>query len=126
MRSAQSEHPGRFLLVDVDERETSMSALPAALASGEPQVVVRDGVVRTGRLARMATGTNLMPPAGVPWRLDSEQRDRLDNLALQTAPEATRPLAAGEVRLSVRAAGLNFRDVLSALGMYPGEAAPMG
>ncbi|ADI03771.1 type I modular polyketide synthase [Streptomyces bingchenggensis BCW-1] len=126
VRSAQSEHPGRFLLVDVDERETSMSALPAALASGEPQVVVRDGVVRTGRLARMATGANLMPPAGAPWRLDSGQRDRLDNLALQTAPEAARPLAAGEVRLSVHAAGLNFRDVLSALGMYPGEAAPMG
>ncbi|MEU0812574.1 beta-ketoacyl synthase N-terminal-like domain-containing protein, partial [Streptomyces sp. NPDC005970] len=126
VRSAQAEHPGRFLLVDVDQHETSMSALPAALASGEPQVVVRDGVVRTGRLARMATGAGLMPPAGAPWRLDSKQRDRLDNLALQASPEAARPLAAGEVRLSVRAAGLNFRDVLSALGMYPGEAGPMG
>ncbi|KOV67028.1 alcohol dehydrogenase catalytic domain-containing protein, partial [Streptomyces sp. MMG1121] len=33
-----------------------------------------------------------------------------------------RALAAGEVRIAVRAAGLNFRDVLIALGMYPGEA----
>ena len=31
-------------------------------------------------------------------------------------------LGVGEVRVGVRAAGLNFRDVLLALGMYPGEA----
>ena len=38
------------------------------------------------------------------------------------APEAAAPLAAGQVRVAVRAAGLNFRDVLIALGMYPGAA----
>src|SRR5262249_50314331 len=32
----------------------------------------------------------------------------------------------GQVRIAVRAAGLNFRDVLNALGMYPGEAGPLG
>ena len=35
-------------------------------------------------------------------------------------PQAAAPLAAGQVRVAVRAAGLNFRDVLIALGMYPG------
>ncbi|MEU9737553.1 MDR/SDR family oxidoreductase, partial [Streptomyces sp. NPDC048002] len=30
-------------------------------------------------------------------------------------------MAAGQVRVSVRAAGLNFRDVLISLGMYPGQ-----
>ncbi len=34
--------------------------------------------------------------------------------------------AAGEVEIRVRAAGLNFRDVLNALGMYPGDAGPLG
>ena len=34
------------------------------------------------------------------------------------------PLAAGQVRVAVRAAGLNFRDVLISLGMYPGEGVP--
>ncbi|GAA1069910.1 hypothetical protein GCM10009665_77660 [Kitasatospora nipponensis] len=38
------------------------------------------------------------------------------------APEADRPLGPGEVRLAVRAAGLNFRDVLITLGAYPGGA----
>ena len=32
------------------------------------------------------------------------------------------PLESGQVRISVRAAGVNFRDVLIGLGMYPGEA----
>ncbi|RQX59711.1 beta-ketoacyl synthase, partial [Micromonospora chalcea] len=31
-----------------------------------------------------------------------------------------------EVRVRVRAAGLNFRDVLNALGLYPGDAGPLG
>ncbi|WP_168723603.1 alcohol dehydrogenase catalytic domain-containing protein [Streptomyces sp. SS52] len=31
-----------------------------------------------------------------------------------------------QVRVEVRAAGLNFRDVLNALGMYPGEAGLLG
>ncbi|MFE9770069.1 MDR/SDR family oxidoreductase, partial [Streptomyces sp. NPDC005808] len=35
-------------------------------------------------------------------------------------------LAAGFVRVEVRAAGVNFRDVLNALGMYPGPEVPMG
>ena len=30
-------------------------------------------------------------------------------------------LAPDEVEIEVRAAGLNFRDVLDALGLYPGE-----
>ena len=41
-------------------------------------------------------------------------------------PEAEAPLGPGQVRVEVRAAGLNFRDVLNALGMYPGEAGPLG
>jgi polyketide synthase 12 len=36
------------------------------------------------------------------------------------------PLVGAQVRLRVVAAGLNFRDVLNALGMYPGEAGALG
>ncbi len=36
------------------------------------------------------------------------------------------PLGPGQVRVAVRAAGLNFRDVLNALGMYPGNAGLLG
>ena len=36
--------------------------------------------------------------------------------------EAAGPLGPGQVRIAVRAAGLNFRDALITLGMYPGAA----
>ena len=41
---------------------------------------------------------------------------RLDGVSLVAAPELSEPLAPGHVRVSVRAAGMNFRDVLIALG----------
>jgi polyketide synthase 12 len=62
-----------------------------------------------------------MPPVG-PWKLDASNRGTLESLALKPAPEALAPLEPGQVRIAVHAAGLNFRDVMSALGVYPGEA----
>jgi acyl transferase domain-containing protein/thioesterase domain-containing protein len=54
IRSAQSEHPERFVLADLDEDAASRAALPAALATGEPQVVIRAGAVLVPRLGRVA------------------------------------------------------------------------
>ncbi|MBE8517344.1 SDR family NAD(P)-dependent oxidoreductase [Amycolatopsis sp. H6(2020)] len=53
VRSAQAEYPGRFVLVDIDGQAASWRALPAALASGEPQLAVRDGRVHGLRLRRV-------------------------------------------------------------------------
>ncbi|MEU7935553.1 type I polyketide synthase, partial [Micromonospora echinofusca] len=50
LRSAQAEHPGRFLVVDVDDREHTPAALAGLLRTDEPQAAVRDGVVRVPRL----------------------------------------------------------------------------
>ncbi len=50
LRSAQSEHPGRIVLVDGDGDDRPLSA---ALASGEPQVVLRGGRVLAPRLTRV-------------------------------------------------------------------------
>src|SRR5207248_7132542 len=66
-------------------------------------------------------GGFLTPPSGETWRLGSGQKGALGDLSLIAAPEPA-PLAAGEVRVAVRAAGLNFRDVLIALNLYPGQA----
>ncbi|MEW1614265.1 MULTISPECIES: SDR family NAD(P)-dependent oxidoreductase [unclassified Streptomyces] len=43
IRSAQSEHPGRFALVDTDGRPESVRGIVRAAASGEPQTAVRAG-----------------------------------------------------------------------------------
>ncbi|WP_250280024.1 type I polyketide synthase [Frankia sp. Cppng1_Ct_nod] len=129
VRAAQSEHPDRVVLLDVDHHPDSLNALPAALATGEGQIALRDGEIRVPRLARhggrnsTALHDTLVPPPHAPaWRLDVTAPGTLDNLALVSHPEAGQPLAPGQVRIATRAAGVNFRDVLIALGVYPGEA----
>ncbi|WP_281896264.1 type I polyketide synthase [Micromonospora humidisoli] len=52
LRSAQAEHPGRFVLVDLDDRGDDL--LGVALATGEPQVAVRAGQLRVPRLTPLA------------------------------------------------------------------------
>ncbi len=58
LRSAQSEHPGRFALIDLDGSAESREALPAALAAGgeEPQLAVREGRLIAPRLAKADLG----------------------------------------------------------------------
>ena len=52
------------------------------------------------------------------------ERGTLDGLVLEAAE---RPVpGAGEAVVAVRATGLNFRDVLNVLGMYPGPAGSVG
>ncbi|HEV7868194.1 MAG TPA: SDR family NAD(P)-dependent oxidoreductase, partial [Chthoniobacteraceae bacterium] len=58
--------------------------------------------------------------SSVPLRLESRERGHLDTLRF--APFALPPCAPGEVLVDVKAAGMNFRDVLKALALYPGEA----
>nr|AUO14848.1 Malonyl CoA-acyl carrier protein transacylase [Amycolatopsis sp.] len=120
LRSAQFENPGRLALVDLDDEDPRSAALLGAVASGEPQLALRDGRALAARLARAGSGTLLQPPAEGDWRLDSTGRGTLQNLALvpNPLPETLEP---GTVRVAIRAAGMNFRDVLIGLGMYPGE-----
>ncbi|MBT2386230.1 type I polyketide synthase, partial [Streptomyces sp. ISL-11] len=66
VRSAQSEHPDRFVLVDQDGRGGSYDLLAAALASGEPQVAIRDGKAFVPRLARAAVAAPGGAAAGLP------------------------------------------------------------
>ncbi|WP_308258677.1 type I polyketide synthase [Saccharothrix obliqua] len=48
IRSAEAEHPGRFVLVDADDP----ARLGVALGTGEPQLAIRAGEVRVPRLTR--------------------------------------------------------------------------
>ncbi|MFC6612254.1 type I polyketide synthase [Amorphoplanes digitatis] len=61
VRSAQAEHPGRFGLVDLDPAGGA-DGLLAALGSDEPQLSLRGGDIRCGRLARAAAA-----PGGPAW-----------------------------------------------------------
>ncbi|WP_344469814.1 type I polyketide synthase, partial [Kitasatospora kazusensis] len=52
VRTAQSEQPDRFVLVDLDGSDASVAALPSAVSLGEPQLALRQGKVTVPRLAK--------------------------------------------------------------------------
>ncbi|HEY2237971.1 MAG TPA: SDR family NAD(P)-dependent oxidoreductase, partial [Streptosporangiaceae bacterium] len=122
-RSAQTENPGRFVLADLTAVPDagSVMALVTALRSGEPELAVRAGKAYGRRLVRPVPDPGFSSLAD-PWQLDVAERGTLDAFTAVPSPHAAGPLSAGEVRVAVRAAGVNFRDVLIGLGMYPGDA----
>lgn len=122
-------------LVDLDPNRTddwyssSSQSLAAELRSqtAENQVAYRSGKRLVARLVRdpallpVSPGEasqNLSVPAGRPYQLRITQAGSLD--ALRLVPVDRETPAAGQVEIEVHAAGLNFSDVLKALGLYPG------
>ncbi|MEW2619204.1 type I polyketide synthase [Streptomyces sp. NPDC048106] len=62
LRTAQTEHPGRLVLVDTDTAQPGPAAVLAAVATGEPQLALRAGTAYVPRLARVpAAGTAAEP-----------------------------------------------------------------
>ncbi|HEX3778341.1 MAG TPA: SDR family NAD(P)-dependent oxidoreductase, partial [Pseudonocardiaceae bacterium] len=127
VRSAQSANPGRFVLVDVDDSDIDLRAV---VATGESRLAVRHGVVLAAGRAPLVSGEGLLPSAGgVPWRLGSRQKGSLETLDLIACPDVFTPLTGHQVRVAVRAAGLNFRDLLdslNALGSFQDKVGWMG
>ncbi len=110
---AMPPDPAKFL--DVVDR----------LATTEPELGIRAGVLLAPRLREVArTGNEAATTTGSRSVLRTTVRGTLEGLVLVQEPR--RSPGAGEVEIAVRAAGLNFRDVMNALGMYPGDAGPLG
>jgi acyl transferase domain-containing protein/NADPH:quinone reductase-like Zn-dependent oxidoreductase/SAM-dependent methyltransferase len=88
-------------------------------AGAEDQIALRGGERFAARL--------VSPPqrsAVAPFELTCSDRGSLDGLVVRPAPR--REPQAGEVEIRVHATGLNFKDVLNVLGMYPGDPGPLG
>ncbi|WP_040699565.1 type I polyketide synthase [Nocardia vinacea] len=122
LRTAQSEHADRILVVDVDDWADYRRAVAVAVTIGdEPQLAVRRGAVHVPRLSRgMGDIVGASDLVGSPaWALTHFGKGTLtgDNLALVETPDELRALEPGQVRIALRAAGVNFRDVLITLGM---------
>ncbi|WP_407642935.1 type I polyketide synthase [Actinacidiphila yanglinensis] len=117
LRTAHTEYPGRIRRIDVDEHLDTQRALPAAMAADHSELVIRGGHGAVPRLVRATASPALAAPKDQPWRLALTFRGELDALSLAACPEVLRPLEPGEVRIAVRAGGLNFKSVLLELGM---------
>ncbi|AQA22618.1 phenolphthiocerol synthesis polyketide synthase type I Pks15/1 [Rhodococcus sp. MTM3W5.2] len=128
LRSAQTEFPGRIVLVDVDDWADIDRAVSAAATYDEPQLAMRRGAFRVPRLIRAGDDIVAGMARYPQWRLEVAGKGTVnsDNLFVAQWPEAGRPLSAGQVRIAVRAVGLNFRDALVTLGMYPDPDAGLG
>ena len=130
LRTAQAENPGQILLADVDDWAGADIAVAESTSRDESQLALRDGVCFAPRLVRTAVerigGAELIEAR--TWRLGILDKGTLDsrNVVLRPWPESDRSLAPGEVRIGVRCAGVNFRDVLITLGLYPDPGADVG
>jgi acyl transferase domain-containing protein/NADPH:quinone reductase-like Zn-dependent oxidoreductase/acyl carrier protein/SAM-dependent methyltransferase len=87
---------------------------------GERETAFRGEARYVQRLERGRPSVQQAIEPTVPLRLESRERGHLDTLRF--TPFALPPCAPGEVLIDVKAAGMNFRDVLKALALYPGEA----
>lgn len=86
----------------------------------EPEVLLRGVSVSGSRLA------SLSHTFVGPIQLQLHTRGAINNLVLRSQRLPPEALLAGQVEISVRAVGLNFRDVLNVLGQYPGDPGPPG
>lgn len=125
-RVVQSELPMlRTVLCDLDPADVpgSIAGLAQQLqqADHENQIAWRHGVRYA---ARLATAAEPQSQTRELLQLQIPQRGELSALSL--APVAAEQPRRGQIKIAVHATGLNFRDVLNALDMYPGDPGPLG
>jgi 8-amino-7-oxononanoate synthase/malonyl CoA-acyl carrier protein transacylase len=112
---------------DLDANNLNDLVADLCFPSPEDQIAYRQGNRYVARLAPhvvAAPSDRLVRPGHLPFQLKISDYGILDNLTLtplsRTAPKA------GEVEIQVYASGLNFRDVLNALGMLKAYLEEMG
>ncbi len=118
------EHPElRCVCVDLDPergvQDADMILSEIQHQAGEEQVGYRNGARYVPRLAPYT-----LPKRDGAKALQVMTPGILNSLSLQ-AVERPQP-GPGQIEIQVRATGLNFKDVLNVLGMYPGDAGPLG
>ncbi len=124
-RTVMQEQPElKCTLIDLEEEGGGVEEVVREVSANaeENQLAWRAGHRYVARLVRVKALDAL--PNSTDYQLRVRNQGTLDALCL--VPDE-RPIPnEGEVLIEVRASGLNFRDVLIALGRYPGKAGPLG
>lgn len=117
------EHPDlRCLRIDLDDQPESLDALVAELQqpTAEDQIALRGKDRYVARLLPL----HEKPTTTAPVQLKVKRFGSLDSLTLE--PLIRRAPRADEIEIAVHASGLNFRDVLHALGMLKEHLEKLG
>ncbi|MFF7994798.1 SDR family NAD(P)-dependent oxidoreductase [Kitasatospora xanthocidica] len=126
VRVLTHEHPElRATLVDADRADTGLHRLAAELLADPPEdeIALRGDTRHIARLSytplseteRATAVTRTVRYGADRFQLHAGRLGDLDALRLTTSPR--RAPGPGEVELRLHAAGVNFRDVLTAMGM---------
>ncbi|MET0792004.1 MAG: SDR family NAD(P)-dependent oxidoreductase, partial [Polyangiaceae bacterium] len=121
-----AEYPALSTLrVDLDSTARNDEATLLADTLQTPDAEDRVALRAAQRyVARLVGGTLAPTDETTPRRLEIDERGVLGNLKWREVPRL--PPGPNQVEIRVLATGLNFRDVLNALGMYPGDPGPLG
>ncbi|WP_030941052.1 beta-ketoacyl synthase N-terminal-like domain-containing protein, partial [Streptomyces sp. NRRL F-3307] len=142
VRSAQSEHPGRIVLVDVDDEPSSLRVLRSALTAGEEQLAVRGGEFLVPRLVRsvaedylrevpapdpsgtvVVSGDGDLAASAAAYFVSVHGARRL--LLFGTGEEVARSLAGTDAEVLIAEGTAADRDALAAaLALLPADRPP--
>ncbi len=130
VRALGLEHPElHATCLDLDSG-AGAEELPVLLAElqradAESHLAIRAGKRYVARLVHARPIAAVDAATSVSgWRLAHTRRGSLDRF--ERVPMQRRAPGSGEVEIDVHAVGLNFKDVLNVLGMYPGDPGPLG
>ncbi len=131
-RVLQAEYPALpCRVIDLDPRSRALDSErllgPLFCDSQEDRLARRDGQWQVPRLERvdaLPDPDRRVVPEGESYHVQIARRGTLD--ALQYVAGSRREPGDDEVEVRVRTTGLNFRDVLNVLGMYPGDPGDPG
>ena len=134
LRTAAVESKARIHVVESAASQRSVASMTPSVQ--RVQISLQQTASTTDVFGRLMKANTAMVPRLLPSRAVSaptafslmpQPRGALTNLKpVPLAKASMTKLQPGQVLLQVRAVGLNFRDVLNVLGMYPGDPGPPG
>ncbi len=128
IRTAINEYPNRHIhLIDIAENTSKELLLESLAEEKEKELAIRINKILVPRLVSInKTDALTISQETKNWNLRIENRGTIEAIKIASNPDVERHLVSGEVRIEVKACGLNFRDVLGVLGMLLVDPGPIG
>ncbi|MBI4852598.1 MAG: SDR family NAD(P)-dependent oxidoreductase [Acidobacteria bacterium] len=131
IRSVRNEYVNRkFHLIDIDtfnNNQLLLSALAVLAEQSETELAIRGKFILAPRLSSIKQEVEKLsiPNLKSPWCFSLEQAGAIEKLQITDSPQGQLPLGEQEVRIKVKALGINFLDVVRTLGMVSIKDRPL-